>query len=65
MERTFNTSPLVGYDFAYRCRKVIVCDGCHVLRDDKDEDEENEDDNEDKKDDNKKDSEKGGGGGGG
>ena len=29
--------------------KVIVCDGCCVIRDDKDEDEYDEDENEDKK----------------
>ena len=28
LERTFETFPLGGYEFAYKCQKLIICDGC-------------------------------------
>ena len=31
LEKTFESFSHAGDDFAYRCRKVIVCDGCRVL----------------------------------
>ena len=37
LERTFGTFHFAGDEFAYECRKVIVCDGCRVLDDDNDD----------------------------
>ncbi len=34
LERTFDTFVYAGDEFAYECRKVIVCDGCRVLEED-------------------------------
>ncbi len=34
LEQTFATFPYAGDDFAFKCRKVIICDGCRVLEDD-------------------------------
>jgi len=31
LEMTFKSFPNAGDDFAYKCRKVIVCDGCRVV----------------------------------
>lgn len=31
LEHTFQSFPYAGDDFAYKCRKLIVCDGCRVL----------------------------------
>ena len=36
LETTFATFPYAGNEFAYDCHKVIVCDGCRVIEDDKD-----------------------------
>ena len=48
LERTFNTFQFAGSEFAYDCKKVIVCDGCRVLEDDTgdntDSDEKKDDD---------------------
>lgn len=43
LERTFDTFLHAGADFAYECRKVIVCDGCRVLDDGGGGDEEKKD----------------------
>jgi hypothetical protein len=31
LERTFDTFQFAGEEFAFECKKVIVCDGCRVL----------------------------------
>jgi len=33
LKKTFDTFHHAGHEFAYDCRKVIVCDGCRVLDD--------------------------------
>ncbi|KAL7540619.1 hypothetical protein ACHAWF_006735 [Thalassiosira exigua] len=37
LERTFDTFSYAGNEFAYQCRKVIVCDGCRIIDDDHEE----------------------------
>ena len=37
LQKTLETFHHAGPEFAYECRKVIVCDGCRVLDDDDDE----------------------------
>ena len=39
LEKTLETFHHAGPEFAYQCRKVIVCDGCRVLDDNDDNDE--------------------------
>ncbi len=36
LEKTFETFPYAGEEFAYECRKIIVCDGCRVRDEEKD-----------------------------
>jgi len=36
LEKTFDTFPYAGEEFAYECRKVIVCDGCRVRDEEED-----------------------------
>jgi len=38
LEKTFNTFKFGGFEFAYKCKKVIICDGCRVLEEQQDED---------------------------
>jgi len=33
LEKTFDTFHYGGYDFAYKCPKVIICDGCRIKPD--------------------------------
>ena len=49
LEKTLETFHHAGPEFAYQCRKVIVCDGCRVLDDDDETDKKNGE--EEKKDD--------------
>ena len=44
LEKTLETFHHAGPEFAYQCRKVIVCDGCRVLDDDDKSVEEKKDD---------------------
>mmetsp|Transcript_19526 Transcript_19526/g.29383 ORF Transcript_19526/g.29383 Transcript_19526/m.29383 type:complete len:541 (-) Transcript_19526:57-1679(-) len=37
LEKTFDTFHYGGYDFAYRCQKVIICDGCRIIPPDEEE----------------------------
>lgn len=48
LEKTFETFLLCGEEFCYQCPKVVVCDGCRVLEEEKervvgdDDDDENQ-----------------------
>jgi len=48
LQRTFDTFQFAGREFAYECKKIIICDGCRVLEDDSgentDSDEKKDDD---------------------
>jgi hypothetical protein len=45
LEQTFDTFIHGGYDFAYNCRKVIICDGCRILEETKEKEEKKDEDN--------------------
>ena len=45
IECTFDTFIYGGYDFAYNCRKVIICDGCRILETNDNKEEKKDEDN--------------------
>ena len=45
LEHTFDTFIHGGDDFAYNCRKVIICDGCRILEETKEKEEKKDEDN--------------------